>query len=100
MYLFCSRLVPFLFSQNFSRVSHTFYIVCQKENGFLKTYLFQRKIENFTLPSTGHGRHIGEVDVKLCVKVKVKGSRYRPGVAQRVGRGIALLFCNHSTRRG
>jgi len=29
---------------------------------------------------------------------KVKWSRYRPGVAQRVGRGIALLF--HCTRRG
>ena len=33
-------------------------------------------------------------------KVKVKGSRYRPGVAQRVGRGIALLFHDPGTRRG
>jgi len=33
-------------------------------------------------------------------KVKVKWSRYRPGVAQRVGRGIALLFHDHGTRRG
>ena len=32
--------------------------------------------------------------------VKVKWSRYRPGVAQRVGRGIALLFHDHGTRRG
>ena len=31
---------------------------------------------------------------------KVKGSRYRPGVAQRVGRGIALLFHDRGTRRG
>ena len=31
---------------------------------------------------------------------KVKWSRYRPGVAQRVGRGIALLFHDHGTRRG
>jgi len=31
---------------------------------------------------------------------KVKWSRYRPGVAQRVGRGIALLFHDRSTRRG
>jgi len=30
----------------------------------------------------------------------VKWSRYRPGVAQRVGRGIALLFDDHGTRRG
>ena len=32
--------------------------------------------------------------------VKVKWSRYRPGVAQRVGRGIALLFHDGGTRRG
>ena len=36
----------------------------------------------------------------LHVKVKVKWSRYRPGVAQRVGRGIALLFHDSGTRRG
>jgi len=35
-----------------------------------------------------------------CPKhVKVKWSRYRPGVTQRVGRGIALLFHDRSTRR-
>ena len=33
-------------------------------------------------------------------KVNVKRSRYRPGVAQRVGRGIALLFHDRGTRRG
>ena len=33
-------------------------------------------------------------------KVKVKWSHYRPGVAQRVGRGIALLFHDRGTRRG
>ena len=31
---------------------------------------------------------------------KLKCSRYRPGVAQRVGRGIALLFHDRGTRRG
>ena len=31
---------------------------------------------------------------------KVKCSRYRPGVAQRLGRGIALLFHDRGTRRG
>jgi hypothetical protein len=31
---------------------------------------------------------------------KVKWSRYRPGVAQRVGRGTALLFHDCGTRRG
>jgi len=33
-------------------------------------------------------------------KVKLKWSRYRPGVAQRVGRGIAVLFHDRDTRRG
>jgi len=33
-------------------------------------------------------------------KVKAKFSRYRPGVAQRVGRGIAPLFHDRGTRRG
>jgi len=36
----------------------------------------------------------------LLVKKKVKCSRYRPGVAQRVGRGTALLFHDRGTRRG
>ena len=31
---------------------------------------------------------------------KVKWFRYRPGVVQRVGRGIALLFHDRGTRRG
>ena len=31
---------------------------------------------------------------------KVTFSRCRPGVAQRVGRGIALLFYDRGTRRG
>ena len=35
-----------------------------------------------------------------AIKIKVKWSRYRPGVAQRVGRGIALLFHDRGTRRG
>jgi len=33
------------------------------------------------------------------LKVKVKVSCYRPGLAQRVGRGTALLFHNHGTRK-
>ena len=34
------------------------------------------------------------------IKVNVKWSRNSPGVAQRVGRGIALLFHDRGTRRG
>ena len=33
-------------------------------------------------------------------KKKIKCSLYRPGVAQRMGRGIALLFHGRDTRRG
>jgi len=39
------------------------------------------------------------VCVCVCVCVKVKWSRYRPGVAQRVGKGIALLFHDRGARR-
>ena len=36
----------------------------------------------------------------LVGKVRVEWSRYRPGVAQRVGRRTALLFHDRGTRRG
>ena len=39
-------------------------------------------------------------NVVLKKNLNVKWSRYRPGVAQRVGRGIALLFRDRGTRRG
>ena len=49
---------------------------------------------------------IGKIPVEICteilfvfIKCKVKWSRYRPGVAQMVGRGIALLFHDRGTRR-
>jgi len=38
--------------------------------------------------------------IYLFIKLKVKWSCYRPGVAQRVGRGITLLFHDRDTRRG
>jgi len=38
--------------------------------------------------------------ITLSNMVKVKWFRYRPGVTQRVGRGIALLFHDCGTRRG
>jgi len=40
------------------------------------------------------------VVVLIVVVVKVKFSRYRPHVAQRVDRGIAVLFHDRDTRRG
>ena len=49
------------------------------------------------LSSSQYGKFFGK---ELLVKVKVKWSHYRPGVAQRVGRGIALLFHDSGIRRG
>ena len=42
--------------------------------------------------------HIEVSTTRPYVKVKLKCSRYRSGVVQRVGRGIALLFKDHGTR--
>jgi len=39
------------------------------------------------------------VFIYIYIKVKVKWSRYRPDVAHRMGRGIALLFHDRGTRR-
>jgi len=44
----------------------------------------------------GHGMNHAP---PVFTTVKVKWSCYRPGVAQRVGRGIALLFHDRGTRR-
>jgi len=48
------------------------------------------------LPASQEGLYC----TQLKKKVKVKRSRYRRGVAQRVGRGIAILFHDRGTRRG
>ena len=40
------------------------------------------------------------VFIYIYIYINLKWSRYRPGVAQRVGRGIALLFHDGGTRRG
>jgi len=37
---------------------------------------------------------------RIILKLKLKWSRYRPGVAQKVGRGIPLLLNDRGTRRG
>jgi hypothetical protein len=38
--------------------------------------------------------------LKNGMYIKVQCSRYRPGVTQRVGGGVALLFQDRGTRRG
>jgi hypothetical protein len=45
-----------------------------------------------------HGQQ--NIKIYLVCGVKVKFSRYKPDVAQRVGRGIAVLFHDCGTSRG
>ena len=61
-----------------------------------------RKHEVMELPKTAveGTAHINAESTNVKVKVMVKFPCYRPGVAQRVGRGIALLFHDRDTRRG
>jgi len=47
---------------------------------------YQCRTDTINSPDDGH------TAARNMLKVTVKCSRYRPGVAQRVGRGIALLF--------
>jgi len=67
---------------------------------------YQIVCQRYTCTTCGNCRTVFEFlwmwmwNLPLLVNVKVKCSRYRPGVAQRVGRGIALFFHDHGTRRG
>jgi len=57
---------------------------------------------DITISRTTVLNHRIYIYIQIYIKVKVNWSRYRPGVAQRVGRGIriALLFHDRCTRRG
>ena len=59
----------------------------------------QRSLLMFNSAIWPNKMHTSEEDWRN-IKVKVKWSRYRPGVTQTVGRGIALLFYDRDTRRG
>ena len=52
------------------------------------------------VPTWNFATFCNQNSIFSCVKGKVKWSRYRPDLAQRVGRGIALLFHDRGTRRG
>ena len=69
------------------------------------------KVKEQTNRKFSESQYLGQQDLKMqknkSIKrgihnqeIKVKCSFYRPGVAQRVGRGIALLFHDCGTRRG
>ena len=77
---------------------HWYYFVKTKMN-----YLFQCKWRNLLprhRPVNLSKQNLRDRLSQSRKKVKAKFSRYRPGVAQRVGRSIALLFHDHGTRRG
>jgi len=43
---------------------------------------------------------LNKIIIIIIIKVNLRFSLYRPGAAQRMGRGIALLFHDRGTRRG
>ena len=65
-------------------------------------YINRTKSQDITvqITITTYDRLSMFMNILIHVKVKVQWSRYRPGVAQRVGRDIALLCHDRGTRRG
>ena len=63
-------------------------------------YWNQGVVRLFTLTRALHVGRYTWLHIYIYIYIYIKFSRYRPGVAQRVGRGIALLFHNRGTRRG
>jgi len=65
------------------------------------------KLRMYLISSDGQSTRGNPTECELGIgptcphpRIWKKWSRYRPGVAQRVGRGIALLFHDRGTRRG
>jgi len=84
-----------------SRLNYIFFLLC--------LYLASGELTQYTRDGQNNGKSRQYRNTIVCVSCtertfvvssKVKWSRYRPGVAQRVGRGIALLFHDRGTRRG
>ena len=69
---------------------------CAESSGFCNSYCLFTFL--LLIKQTRSGRKIVSFNFFLFT-CKVKWSRYRPCVAQRVGRGIALLFHDRGTRR-
>ena len=76
--------------------SSCFFLTCafQSTSNWINNFS-GKGLSHIMLKSGSHTNH----QQQILKKEKVKRSRYRPGVAQRVGRGIALLFHDRSTRR-
>ena len=65
---------------------------------FIKTWI--SNFAEWEVPSKIRNTQLLKRAISLCCNNKVKWSRYRPGVAQMLGRCIPLLFHDRGTRRG
>ena len=78
---------------------HEMFLVPDLRVGKQKKCLINTKSYNIST-SISTEKHKKYATLDGNITVKVKRSRYRPGVAQRVDKGIALLFHDCCTRRG
>jgi hypothetical protein len=82
------------------------HILCQKPNTFYKSRHLHllchtdKRGQFLQCTRTADEIRINHATTEIKVKVKVKFSCYRPVLAQKVDRGIALLFHDRGTRRG
>ena len=77
--------------------------MCNFRKKLLRNLQRVRQIEEYSgCPAQKNlvNRKFSLILLRINMKLKLKFSRYRPGYAQRVGRGIALLFHDCGTRRG
>ena len=72
-------------------------VYCSASNAQKKIDILSTEC-TFVLVCPNKQRHF-PLKHQMSKRVKAKWSRYRPGVPQRVGRGIALLFHDRGTRR-
>jgi len=79
---------------------HIVYTLSHKWHDFRWKYILNIKIVFQFTPRHLSGTLLIRRRIQSYIIIKVKWSRYRHRVAQRVGRGIAVLFHARGTRRG
>jgi len=107
--IFQSKFLQALKSCNFIRVQqrHNCSPAASFANCVMTLYVLKVHLQTFLSISITQKCQILSCDTLvvnkryvLYLKVNVKWSRYRPGEAYRVGRGIALLFHDRGTKSG
>jgi len=99
MKLYTLRTVPLSIIRSFSLYTQQWFMSC-RFCWHIPLFCVQWKT-----PDDGqrncpkHVEFIPKINLEISTPLKVKWPRYRPGVAQRVDRSIALLFHDRSTRR-